>query len=264
MNIFPDDANLRKVGMDIHRNQLLLAFDFPQAAERNYSEQIEELIEQSGWDVRIRPQVNQQALSIALDNLLPEGARISKGPSYFMDKREIQAELADIDSDAIEQLKKDFLQMTDFKLIVTERKEVQVGEITAVASGEKLEINQAYAVVRQTLEPLGMYKVGLKQGQLVLSFISPQLADRYIETITELAKTTGYTLTVHPHPNQQKILEVMRKLANNAGWNISKGPSIFIDRAAVAVSVAGEIEEKVAAQLAEDLEQQTGYTLEFN
>lgn len=264
MNIFPEEANLRKVGMDIHRNQLILAFDFPQAAERLYGDAIEELIDQSGWDVRIKPQVNQQALSIALDNLLPEDARISKGPSYYMDKREIQAELADIDSDAIDQLKQEFLRMTDFKLIVIERKEVEIGEITAVATGEKLEINQAYAVVRQALEPLGMYKVGLKQGQLVLTFISPQVADRHTETIRELAKTTGYTLTVHPHPNQQKILEVMRKLANNAGWNIAKGPSIYIDRAAVGISVAGDIDADEAQQLADNLEQETGYTLELS
>jgi Cft2 family RNA processing exonuclease len=264
MNFFPEEANLRKIGMDIHRNQLLLSFDFPQAAERLYGDAIEDLIDQSGWDVRIKPQVNQQALSIALDNLLPEGARISKGPSYFMDKREIQAELADIDHDAIGQLKQEFLRMTDFNLVVTERKAVQVAEITAVATGEKLEINQAYAVVRQTLEPFGMYKVGLKQGQLVLTFISPQVAKRHAKTIAELAKTTGYTLTVHQHPNQQKILEVMQKLANNVGWNISKGPSIYMDRATVGISLAGKADAKLVEQVASDLEQQTGYQLEIS
>jgi uncharacterized protein len=264
LNFFPAEASLRKVGMDINRNRLLLYFDFPQAAERLYTEEIEELIEKSGWDVKIMPQVNQQALSLALDKLLPEGARISKGPSYYMDKREVQAELVGMDSAAIEQLRRDFMRNTDFKLIVTERKDLQASNITAVAEGSQLEINHAYAVIRHALEPLGMYKSGYKQGGIALSFVSPQLGERYADEIKQLARQTGYTLTIHQYPNQQKILEVAKKLALNAGWSISKGPSIFVDRAVVGISLAQAPEPEQAAAVMQELETQTGYRLEIS
>ncbi|MDQ7028025.1 MAG: MBL fold metallo-hydrolase [Anaerolineae bacterium] len=261
---FPPEAHLRKVGMDIHRKQLMLSFDFPQAAMRLYDDQIENLIEQSGWEVKIKPSVNQQALAIALDEILPEGVRISKGPSYHMARREVQAELADIDDDDLQELPQKFLRITDFKLTLSQRKEVTVENIVAIADGEQLEINQAYAVVRRELEPLGMYKCGMKQGQIVLSFISPQLAERYREEIHELAKKIGYTLTIHPHPNQQKILEVARKLAQAVGWTISKGPSIHVAKGIVGLSLSDEPNEVIAEQVANELEEQTGFQLEIN
>ncbi len=266
MSMFSDDARLRKVGMDIHRNRLLLYFDFPQAAQRLYVEQIEDLIEQSGWDVKVQPQVNQQALSVALDELLPKGVEISKGPSYYMDKREVQVELSGIEDESIkDELTQQFLRLTDFKLTVSERQPVSVDveAITATATGEKIEINQAYALIRQALEPLGLYKVGLKQGRLLLTFISPQVGYRHADTFKELAQITGYDLDVHPHPNQQKIMEVMRKLAQAVGWTISKGPSIYVDRATIGVKLANEPDAIIAEQVAHELDQQTGYQLEI-
>ena len=264
MSLFPTEARLRKVGMDIHRKQLLLAFDFPQAAMRLYDDVIEDLIEQSGWDVRVRPQVNQQALSLALDEVLPEGVRISKGPAYYMDKREVQVELAGIEDGHIRELQKNFLRTTDFKLSISQRQEVKVENIVAIAEGEQLEINQAYAVIRNELEPLGMYKCGLKQGQIVLSFVSPQLGERHRDKIHEVAKMTGYTLTIHPHPNQQKILETARRLIQAAGCNISKGPSIHVDTGIVGMTLAGEVDAAVVEQVAQELVDQTGYQLEVN
>lgn len=263
-NFFPEGANLRKVGMDVNRFRLLLYFDFPQAAERLYSEEIEELIEQSGWDVKVMSAVNQQALSLALDKLLPEGARISKGPSYYMDKREVQAEIMGLEGAAVDKLRAEFLRLTDFKLLVTEKKEVQLGNITAVATGEKLEINHAYAVLRQAFEHLGMYKVGLSSGQIVLSFISPQLGERYQEQIKELAKATGYSLRINQNPNQQKLLEIVRKLTMQAGWTISKGPSVFVDRGKIGLSLSQQPSTEETEQLKRDFEEQTGYKLEIS
>jgi Cft2 family RNA processing exonuclease len=262
LSLFPTEARLRKVGMDIHRKQLLLAFDFPQAANRLYDEQIEELIEQSGWDVKIKPQVNQQALASALVEVLPEDARITKGPAYHMDRREVQAEVAGSDNIDMQAIQQNFLRLTDFKLTLSQRQEtVKLENLVAAAEGEQLEINQAYAVIRTELEPLGMYKCGLKQSQIVLSFISPQLGERHQAKIREVAKTTGYTLTIHPHPNQQKILEIVRKLASGVGWNISKGPSIHVDRGLVAMSISGEPIETVEAQVKSEFDAQTGYQL---
>ncbi len=133
-----------------------------------------------------------------------------------------------------------------------------------MAEGEKVEINQAYAIVRQALEPVGLYKTGLKQGQIVLTFVSPQLGERHMDTIRDLAKKTGYKMSIHPHPNQQKIGEIVQKLAHEAGWNITKGPSLFIDRATVGISLADTPSDEKLAEVNEKLTEQTAFQLEVN
>ena len=64
----------------------------------------------------------------------------------------------------------------------------------------------------------------------MLTFISPQVGERYTEQIAELAKQTGYTLRIHPHPNQQNILTVARDIMRAANWSVRKGPGIHTDR----------------------------------
>lgn len=266
ISMFPEEAFLRKVGMDMHRGRLLLNFDFPQAAERIYDEIIEELIEQSGWDVQVRPQVNQQALSVAMDTLFPEEARITKGPSYYMDKRAVEAEVTGIESEEIGDIEHEFMRITDFKLSLSIRRDLEVPNIEEIEiiPGEKLEINQAYALVRQQLEPYGLYKVGLKHGQMILTFVTPQIGERHQEQINECAKISGYKMGIHPHPNQAKIGEIMRKLAHEAGWNITKGPGIHVAKASVTVSVLNEPDEDAIEHVAGQLEEETAYRLEVN
>ena len=70
---FPLEARLRKVGMEIHRKRLTLTFDFPATAQKHYADMMEQLIEQTGWDVQVNPATNQQALGFAVDELLPPG-----------------------------------------------------------------------------------------------------------------------------------------------------------------------------------------------
>jgi Cft2 family RNA processing exonuclease len=263
LSLFPAEAQLRKVGMDVHRRRITLYFDFPEVAAQQHAEQIEQAIDQTGWDVILNPQVNQQALGMALSDLLPPGAHIVKGPSFHMDRREVQVEVEALgDFTPLEQA---YREKTGFRLTVTRPGEpvphqtpVQIGEIS---TGGQMEINAAYAAIRQALDAHGLYKASLKGGQIVLSFISPQVGERHQETIRQLAEQTGYPISIHPHPNQQQILLVAQQLMRDAGWTIRKGPGIHTDRGAIAVSLAGEPDPDVAAQVGTALEEKTGYRL---
>ena len=240
LSLFPPEARLRKVGYDVHRKRLILSFDFPQAAQRIYDDQIEDLIELSGWDVQLRPQVNQQALGIVLDDYLPDEAEVIGNMSYYLDKGEVQATVEGIDNNQRSALRQRFLKHTGFNLKIDEPKKVQApepDEITPVEEGQQMEINQAYTLVRSELEPHGLYKAGLKGGKIVLSFVTPQVGERHIETINKLARQTGYSMAIHPHPNQQKIMEITRKLVNAVGWTVTSGPGLHTASAMVSLSV---------------------------
>jgi Cft2 family RNA processing exonuclease len=267
LSLFPPEARLRKVGYDVHRQRLKLAFDFPQAAERLYDEQLEDLIEMSGWDVQLRPQVNQQALGIVLDEQLPAGAEIVGNPSYYLDRSEVQVTVKGLDDEQYRAMRQEFRKHTNFDLKIERHKPVRMPEpedITPVAEGQQMEINQAYTLIRGALEPKGLYKAGLKSGKIVLTFIAPQVGERHMETIKKLSKLTGYTITIHPHPNQQKIMDIVRRLAHAVGWTITDGPGLHTASARVSLSIADAPNPAIAEQVTKELHEQTGYTLDLS
>jgi len=258
---FPPESRLRKVGLEIHRKRLTLTFDFPDRAAEQYADEIERLEEVTGWEVRLRPGVNQQALNLALDELLPPGAAIVKGPSYYMDRREVQVEVAGVDD--VPALERAFAEMTHFRLLAN--RHGGGGDSSPVSAqpthSERMEINAAYAHIRDALGPLGLYKTSLKNGQIVLAFISPQVAERHTAIIARLAEETGYPISVHPHPNQQQITQIASALAREAGWIVRKGPGIHIDRGEVTLTLAAPPDAETLARVGGQMEEQTGYRL---
>jgi len=109
------------------------------------------------------------------------------------------------------------------------------------------------------LEGSTLYRTSLKDGVIVLSFISPQVGERYEREIAALQEQTGWPLRINPQPNQGAILEVARTLLNRAGLTVLKGPSIYPERAEVAATVTTQPDDPEA--LAEQFFQQTGYRL---
>lgn len=254
--LFPEESRLRKVGMDVNRHQITLYFDFPGPPQEKYAAQIETAADQTNWQVSVAPDVNQQALGTAVYDLLPPGSEVVKGPSYYIAQGMVQVDLAGVDDP--EAVAAAYEALTGFKLIINDQKDAVEGD-SPPASDEKLEINAAYGVIREALEAHGLYKTSLKQGRIVLSFISPQVGARHMDTIARLSRETGYELLVHPHPNQNAILQEARQLLSKANVRIRKGPSIYVDRGEVAVTVTQEPANWTG--LCKDFEDATGYQL---
>jgi hypothetical protein len=124
-----------------------------------------------------------------------------------------------------------------------------------------MEINTAYAVIKQALDRLGLYKTSLKQNQIVLSFISPQIGERHRDIINTLAQETGYPISIHPNPNQQQILQVASQLMREAGWQIRKGPGIHVDRAEISITLGSPVSEADIERVNRNLIEETGYSL---
>ena len=95
--------------------------------------------------MQVRQTVNQQALSALASELLPDDAFITKGPSFYMDRREVHATIEGLDD--TKELEKQFFELSDFKLVINLVKAPKPGTetvATADVTGEKLEINTAY------------------------------------------------------------------------------------------------------------------------
>lgn len=259
--IFPDSARLRKVGIDVHRRRLLLTFDFPDYVQRHYADLLDTLEDQTGWTVQLNTTVSQQALSDALISLLPSTATITKKPSFYMERREVGVGLRGVDD--LETLLEDYHELTGYRLIVAGDSDLSAPPetIAVTPTSQRLEINKAYQILNDQLQPLGMYKAGLKQDVIVLSFISPQMADRHADLIGELAEEVGYALQINPNPNQQAILQIAGQILREAGWSVRKGPGIHVDRGEVTVTLNAPPQEASLNAYQSQFYQQTGYRL---
>ncbi len=259
---FPPEARLRKVGMEIHRKRLSLTFDFPTRAQDLYEDLIESAAEVTGWDVYVMPQTNQQALGAALVELLPAGGQIIRGPSFFLEKQEVHAEFSGVKE--IQALEHAFRELTGYRLRANGGKSSDAplpAPVSAPPPRPTMEINAAYELIRDALDPFGLNKTSLKQGQIVLSFISPQVGMRHNAIITRLSEQTGYAISIHPHPDQNAIIQQVMRIAREVGWQMRKNPALHTDRAIVSLTLAAQPPESELIRVGEQIEAVTGYTL---
>ena len=128
-------------------------------------------------------------------------------------------------------------------------------------SGSRLEINAAYAALKAALEGSTLYRTSLKGDEIVLSFISPQVADRYRAQIEALSQQVGWPLSISPQPNQGAILEAARMLLQKTGWKVVKGPGIYPEKAEVVATLAELPEAEALSQIADAFAERTGFRL---
>jgi hypothetical protein len=259
---FPPAARLRKSGYRLAEHVLTLTFDFPDAAGKHYADLISALCEETGWQVEITPETNQAALNALVRELQPNGWQIVKGPAIYRDQKSVTISLAPFSflNGDVDEICDQFFEISGWELDITEGTQ-QVASISAIPSGEQMEINAAYAHIKSALDGSTLYRTSLKGDEIVLSFISRQVAERYQEQLDVLASQTGWRLAVNPQPNQGSILEVARALLAKAGFTIVKGPSIYLEKAEVSVVLAGSPEAEKMLGVTESFISETGFRL---
>jgi hypothetical protein len=206
-------------------------------------------------------ETNQAAINGLVRELLPPGSQVLKGPAIHRDQKKVAVTVAPpAEGLPVAQIADEFHAVTGWDLELTlASRPTSVPIAAAAAGGGRLEINAAYALCKSVLEGSTLYRTSLKDGVIVLSFISPQVGERYENEIAALQEQTGWPLRINPQPNQGAILETARTLLSRAGLTVTKGPSIYPERAEVAATVATQPDDPEA--LAEQFLQQTGYRL---
>jgi hypothetical protein len=266
---FPEAARLRKIGYRLAGRILVLTFDFPDVAQVAYADLIASVEKQSGWVVEVSSEAHQGALATLVSELLPEGWKISKGPSIHREQHRVAVTVAPTGVDLVPTstaLAARFAETTGYQL------ELAVAEPLAVAaapaarvSGQgaaaPLEINAAYAAIRAALADSTLYRVGLRGDDILLSFISATVGERYQAQIGELQARIGWKLAINPQPNQGAILEAARLLLEREKLAVLKRPSIYPENQDVCVTLAAPLTPEAQARLVETFAQQTGFRL---
>ena len=264
---FPPEARLRKTGYRLDQNLLVLTFDFPDAARERFADQLASLEATTGWKVEVISETNQAALNALVRELLPEGWQIVKGPSIFRDQKRLSVTLqapSPVKEPGIEaEMHSRFHEISGYTLDLIWAAVPAPGTSapTLAMPGERMEINAAYRYIKDVLQGSTIYRTSQKGDEIVLSFISPQVGERYQEQIDDLEKQVGWRLSINPQPNQGAILEAARALVSRAGWTVVKGPGIYPDKAEVFICLSSPPEPAVLSELAESFESQTGFRL---
>ncbi|MDX9993362.1 MAG: ParB/RepB/Spo0J family partition protein, partial [Anaerolineales bacterium] len=260
---FPSEARLRKSGYRLADHILTLTFDFPDSAYARHADLIASLEKATGWTVEVTPETNQAALNALVREALPDDWQVLKGPAIHREQKKVAVTV----SGKIYELAsvvKTFAEISGWELSVTITSQPAGAPVVASTGGQRLEINAAYAFIKSALEGSTLYRTSLKGEQIVLSFISRQVAERYAEKIGELAEQTGWPLTVNPQPNQGAILEVARVMLANVGLTAKKGPGIYPEKAEVTATLAGDVSETQLAEITEAFISATGFELKLS
>lgn len=272
---FPPEARLKRCGYRLEQRVLVLTFDFPDMARARFAEQFAGLEAATGWQLEITPESNQSALNALARECLPQGWTIAKGPAVHRDNKQVAVTVrkpeSSGDQDAQEVLRaacERFRETSGFELAVllAEQTTLPAASLEEVAgpAGSPWEINTAYAAIKEALAGTSLYRTSLKGDEIVLSFISRQVGERYRDQIAALTHKTGWRLSINPQPNQGLILETARAILERAGWTILKGPSIYADKAEVAVTLAASPEPSERSKIESDSELRTGFRLVIN
>ena len=212
-------------------------------------------------------ETNQNALNALLREVLPDGWQIVKGPAIYRDQKRLAVTASPPTSQGASEIIMTsdictrFHAISGWDLGLTEPAQPVYDQVSAVPTGRRMEINAAYAFIKSALDGSTLYRTSLKDDEIVLSFISRQLAERYQSKIAELAGLTGWPLSVNPQPNQGAILIAARAMLAKAGLVISKGPSIYPEKAEVSVVLKVAPTEKQETEIAETFMSETGFRL---
>jgi hypothetical protein len=260
---FPPEAGLRKSGYRLAEHVLTLTFDFPDSARERYNDLIASLEQITGWQVEVTHETNQAALNALVREVLPEGWQIVKGPAIHREQKRLAMTIPSLALGEDAEIKKAFLAISGWELVITDATQPASRPIIAQPTGQRMEINAAYAFIKSALEGSTLYRTSLKGEEIVLSFISPQVAERHQAQIAQLATETGWLLSVNPQPNQGAILEVARTLLAK-GFAVKKGPSIYPEKSEVSATLVSAPTAEGQAEITEAFERDTGFRLNLN
>ena len=262
-----DLAGFTKVGLDIASITLVPRFQFPDVAAIRYAEVFEQLEAQTGWQVRLHPTTNQEALVEMARRVLPRELQRHGKPSLYLDQHAVGVHyIGSTSPEVIEEAEQQFLEETGWqlRLIAPGQKGQKPGKPGTTVIPERLPQGQAMALVREAFssEPT-FYRVGAdaSKGILWAHFHFPELAkQRHAEQLVNLTSQTGWRVYVYPIVHRLALIEAVRRLLPE-DVSISGEPSLLQHNATLSVDCRGQKSEAMVADVRRRFAEETGWEL---
>ncbi len=266
---FPDAAGLYKIGAHQGQRAVVLCFHFPLFAQEVYAQEIAEIPSTTGWTVKLNAQCHLQAAEDLAISLLPRNWGYQKF-AYHPSEQCFRLWVMEFPPDA-DQIEQEFQEKTRMQLLLVSadmaKPRLDFDAILPRTKNKPMEQNQALNYIDEVLRfhAISCYKKGCKRAgdhaYMEITFISPQIAQGYGEIVQSIADDIGWQLVVGKNPNQNEIVKVMNTLCAKLGISLKRTPRIFIAEARVGIETQMAVEPAILAQLAQEFQQITGYTV---
>lgn len=268
--LFADCPELYRKGAMTEQKVLALSFHFPRVAQARWSDRLAAVAERTGWSVSVVPEAHAGALATAVQEVLPEGWGITKQPSYYREENRVVVRATlppQVTETDLERVRAAYETRTGVRLeIASAGPGTPLPATFAVASGQPMEINSAYAQVERILGAALLRrgrKVDAASGgaYIELAFISPEVGERFRPQVEDASRIVGWPLRICPEPNQNAIKDRVRQLVP-AAWGLTKEPGFFRADRKVRIRLRTVPDAAPLAEVSARLEAETGYRLE--
>jgi Cft2 family RNA processing exonuclease len=262
-----DGSGLLKKSYSPGIPHLVLHFDFPDRVAGRSGPAIDGALSGTGWTWSIHPSPNLAALDALILGEAPDRDLIARAPSVRVEERSatiwLARGLADGEREAWEEAGREIEEASGFRISFSERPGTPAARRDRDAEG-RLEVNLAYKRIREAFEKerhrparIGVHP-GRERPVIRLSFISPEVGERYRDLLATLEADTGWPLQVAPAADQNGIIEEARRVLDGI-VRIRKGPR-FLGRDRT-VSVELESSPPDPEALRREFRERTGYEL---
>ena len=259
---FPD---FEKCGTRPEQRTLVLHFDFPEKAYREYQDPVTALAQETGWAVEISPKGSHQAVQRVARDVLPLTWDLAK-VSIFQQEPRVRVRvrpgpepLEAIRATACER----FLDVTG-KHLDLELLEAPAAPQQLFDERGRMEQNAAYQRIRTVLAEQGVALLSFSRKgdppHLELGLITPEVASRQSERLAELSQELGWELRLRTGVQQQALATRARQLMPCAWWTRAE-PSVHLEDRSLRFLSRVTPEPQQLALLSAQLEAETGFRL---
>lgn len=220
----PPEAGLYNQGVNREKGEIKLYFNFPQIAASRYASLLYELSSTTGWEISVHPEANQSALVSKVYAVLPSTWTVLKSPSVHREKRLLAVKCNRPEGTTTAEVETLFRESTGYELLINAQPDVSTHLVIPFGT-EPMEINRAYAVIKEEMASAGtrVYKAGLKNKTIEVTFITPQVGRRHLETLNALSQKTGWPIIINEDPNQNEVKNLIKRLIPPE-WGLAREP----------------------------------------
>ena len=261
------DHGLYRRGADREGWTLRLFFRFPDVAQQQHAAALEQLAQQSGWQVMVHPEAHQASLEQLAGETLEDLATPCRAPSIHRDLRQVRVVVDRLPAgQQLEAAAASFLEQTGFSLKLEPGKAHPTAARRTYDASGRMEINAAFIEVDRAFaeQPHRPHKKSKKVGadgvHVELSFISPEVGARYQELLDELQYRTSWPMRVATRVDQQAVLAAARALVPGS-WQQTKNPGLDVAGRRLLLRLAQPPPEDERAEVDRQLQEKTGFTL---
>lgn len=246
----------KKISYYLHEKRVVLTFDFPKTIGNDFDGVCDKILEDYGIIVEKNNNINNLACENKIKAILGKN-NIDK-ISYLPDLEIFRIKVYKDCDEYKEIIKKEIGY--DIEFILTTKKENTNSGI--ISTGQKLEQNEAFQYIDNYFsDKLNKpYKKSLKNGGIILSFISYEVGMRYIDEIKEISDTIKYEISINKTPNMNMMFGVVDELLNKYSIEKIKSPSYLPTSNKVSIKIESISDDKILA-LKNDFLESTGVEL---